>query len=156
MRFNYADDTIERRAISPHWPGRQLRARPIGSLRRIHAPIPAGVGEHLAGIDREAFAAHQARPHRPAQHRLEPMPECAALLESPVAVDRVRRVIGRRILDAQSAEPPIGETELHLLAQPALGADAIRISHDQHPDQQLRVRLGLQAEFFNRIGLKHA
>ena len=31
---------------------------------------------------------------------------------------------------------------MHLLAQPALGADAEAVAHDQHPDQQRRINGG--------------
>jgi len=45
-------------------------------------------------------------------------------------------------LQAEPAEPPIGEVQVNLLAQPALRADAEAVAHDQHPDHQLRVDQG--------------
>jgi hypothetical protein len=65
-------------------------------------------------------------------HGLEDMPERVALAEPPVTVLRERRMIGDTILDAEIAEPPIGQIEPHFLAEPALRANAVGIADDQH------------------------
>ena len=52
---------------------------------------------------------------------------------------RVIRHIG---LEAEPAEPPVGQVEMNLLAQSTLGADAVAVAHQQHPDHQLRVDRG--------------
>jgi hypothetical protein len=48
-------------------------------------------------------------------------------------------VVGHRIFEIQSAEPAIGQVQVHLFAQPALRADAGAVANDQHPDHQLRI-----------------
>ena len=45
-------------------------------------------------------------------------------------------------VQAQPAEPAIGQVEVDLLAEPALRADAETIAYQQHPDHQLRVDRG--------------
>jgi len=45
-------------------------------------------------------------------------------------------------LEAEPAEPPVGQVEMNLLAQSTLGADAVAVAHQQHPDHQLRVDRG--------------
>jgi hypothetical protein len=46
-------------------------------------------------------------------------------------------VIGNSILNAEPAKPAIGEIERDLLAQAPLGADAVAIADEKHPDHQL-------------------
>src|SRR5438552_11767873 len=43
------------------------------------------------------------------------------------------------ILETQSTEPAIGQIEVDLFAQPALGTNAKAVPHDQHPHHQLRI-----------------
>src|SRR6202022_4613491 len=43
------------------------------------------------------------------------------------------------ILDAELAEPAIGEVHLHFTVDQSLRADRKDITHDQHPDHQLRI-----------------
>ena len=46
---------------------------------------------------------------------------------------------GTRTLEAEPAEPAIGQVQVDLLAQPSLGADAEAVADDQHADHQLRI-----------------
>ncbi len=48
-------------------------------------------------------------------------------------------VIGDLVLDAEAAEPAIGEVHLNLPAECALRADREHIPEDEHPDHQLRI-----------------
>src|SRR5450432_1613718 len=43
------------------------------------------------------------------------------------------------VLDAELAEPAIGEVHLHFTADQPLRADRKHIPHDQHPDHQFRI-----------------
>jgi hypothetical protein len=45
-------------------------------------------------------------------------------------------------IEPQPAEPAVGEVQMHLLAQAALGPDAHAIAHDQHPHHQLGIDRG--------------
>src|SRR5271169_5821706 len=48
-------------------------------------------------------------------------------------------MIRDRVLDAEPAEPAIGEVHLHFTADQPLRPDRKHIPHDQHPDHQLRI-----------------
>lgn len=43
------------------------------------------------------------------------------------------------VFDAQPAEPPIRQIQLHFFAQPPLRSDSIAVTHDQHPNQKFWV-----------------
>jgi hypothetical protein len=47
---------------------------------------------------------------------------------------RKRRMIGDSTFKAQTAEPAIGEIEMHLLAQAPIGAHAEQITDEKHPE----------------------
>ena len=48
-------------------------------------------------------------------------------------------MIGNLVFKPEPAEPPVGQVELDLLAQPALGTDRIAVADQKHPDHQLRI-----------------
>jgi len=48
-------------------------------------------------------------------------------------------VIRHCAVETEPTEPPAGEVQVHLLAQPPFRADAEAVPHDQHADHQLRV-----------------
>ena len=48
----------------------------------------------------------------------------------------------KRLTHARLKKPAIGEVQVHLLAQPALGVNAKAVADDQHPDHQFRVYRG--------------
>jgi hypothetical protein len=62
-----------------------------------------------------------------------------ALAEAAMAVLREGRMIRHLARQAEPTEPPIGQVQMDLLAQPAFRADAVAVADDQHPDQQLGV-----------------
>jgi len=43
---------------------------------------------------------------------------------------------------SQPAEPAIGQVEMHLIAQPPLGPDAVGIANQQHSQHQFRINRG--------------
>ncbi|MNQ81830.1 hypothetical protein D3C85_968670 [compost metagenome] len=49
------------------------------------------------------------------------------------------RVIGHCILEAETTEPSICKIQLNFFAQTTLGADAVAIPNDQHPDHKFGV-----------------
>src|ERR1700728_4413892 len=64
---------------------------------------------------------------------------------SPVAMHIATteyRVIGDPVLNAELAEPPVGQVDLDFSAQPALRAERKHIANDQHPDHQHRINRG--------------
>ena len=71
--------------------------------------------------------------------RLEQLAQQIAVAEAPMPVLREGRVVGHRAVQAEPAEPAIGEIEVNLFAQPPLRADAEAVTDDQHPDHQLRI-----------------
>jgi len=59
--------------------------------------------------------------------------------EAAVTVLRKGRVIRHLALQPEPAEPPIGEVQMHLFAEPAFRTNAEAIADQQHPNHQLRV-----------------
>src|SRR6202042_274986 len=62
-----------------------------------------------------------------------------ALTKPAMAVLGKRRMVGNVSVEAQSAEPAIGQIEVSLLAQPTLRTNAEAVTHNQHPDHQLGI-----------------
>ena len=115
---------------------------PVDLLRPFRRALPVGVGPDQAGIDREALAADQPFLDAAPDRRLEQLAQEIAVAEAAVPVLREGRVVRHVALQAEPAEPAIGEVEMHLLAEPPLRADAEAVADDQHPDHQLRVDRG--------------
>jgi hypothetical protein len=67
------------------------------------------------------------------------LPEQVAVAEPAVAIDRESRVVGNLVVKIEAAEPAIGEVQLDLLAQLPLEANAVAVTDDEHPDDQLGV-----------------
>src|SRR4051794_33341796 len=49
------------------------------------------------------------------------------------------RMVGHVALQAEAAEPPVGQVQMDLLTQPPLRPDAEAVADDQHADQQLGI-----------------
>jgi hypothetical protein len=47
------------------------------------------------------------------------------------------RVVWHLAIEAKPTEPAVGEVQVHLLAQPPFGTDAVAIANQQHPHEQL-------------------
>ena len=98
-----------------------------------------GVGLDQARIDCKTFATNQisrdARLDDPFEHAAENIPFTEAL----VAGARKCRMIRDSVLDAEPAEPAIGQVHLHFTADQPLRTDRKYIPHNQHPDHQLRI-----------------
>jgi len=61
------------------------------------------------------------------------------ITEALVAGARKRRVVRDLVLDAEAAEPAIGEVDLDLAAQRTLRADGEHVADDEHPDHENRI-----------------
>ncbi|PWC56069.1 hypothetical protein TSO221_03245 [Azospirillum sp. TSO22-1] len=64
------------------------------------------------------------------------------------------RVVRNVALQAEPAEPAVGEVQMHLLAQPALRADAAAVADKQHPDHQLRIDRGAPNRAVERLQMR--
>ena len=49
------------------------------------------------------------------------------------------RVVRHLTVEAEPAEPAVGEVQVHLLAQPPFGANAVAVANQQHPDEQFGI-----------------
>src|SRR5439155_8116276 len=58
------------------------------------------------------------------------------------AAKAARLVLRDLVVEIELARPAIGQVQLDLLAQLALGADAIAVADHEHPDHQLRINRG--------------
>ena len=70
------------------------------------------------------------------------MTEQVAVAEPFVAGTTERRMIRDPVLDAQAAEPAIGQVDLDLPTQRALRADRKQVADEQHPQHQHRIDRG--------------
>ena len=59
-----------------------------------------------------------------------------------MAIDRERRVIGHLVVKIEATKPAVRKVKVDLLAQPPLGADAVAIADNQHPDHKLGIDRG--------------
>jgi hypothetical protein len=104
--------------------------------------VPAGVRPDDAGVDGEALAADQALDHAAPHNALEELAQQIALAEAAVAVLGEGGMVRHVAVQAEPAEPAVGQVKVHFLAQPPLRANAEAIAHQQHPDHQLRIDRG--------------
>lgn len=51
-------------------------------------------------------------------------------------------MIRDRTFQTKAAEPAIGQIEMNLFAQTALGANPVAVANNQHPDHQFRIDRG--------------
>ena len=93
------------------------------SLRSFDALLSACIGFDQAGIDGKALTADQALIHAAAQDCLEQTAHQVAFAEAPMTVLGEGGVVGNVCVQAKATEPPIGQIEMDLLAQPAFRAD---------------------------------
>src|SRR5438128_285308 len=130
---------IECRQILAYGPCRVPWIAQILHLLTRHTTTAIGIGLDHTGIDGKAFATDQPFLHTPLNDALEHMSKRVALTKATVAVLRERRMVRHCIPETQSTEPAIGQIEVDLFAQPALGTNAKAVPHDQHPHHQLRI-----------------
>ena len=71
------------------------------------------VGHDHAGVDHEGLAAHDAFLHAARHHGLERLAQEVALAKPAMAVLGKRRMVGNVAVEAQSAEPAIGQIEVN-------------------------------------------
>src|ERR1700742_188307 len=95
-----------------------------------------------ARIDRERFGPHQPGRNALCHDILEAPTQGVALPEAFVPRTTEHRVIGDPVLNAELAEPPVGQVDLDFGAQPALRAERKHVTNDQHPDHQYRINRG--------------
>ena len=123
------------RALEVHF--RITAASARGRRRTVlghHASVRRPGADQRA-IHREVLSREQSRLARPIQHPLEQLPH-HLVLDQPVAVLAVGRVIPRRALECEPHEPAIQQVVPQLLAQQPLAAQPVQCLQQQ-PAQQL-------------------
>jgi hypothetical protein len=135
-RVAYRYQHPQSRHLLRFWPARRFA---------VDFAAAAGVRLNDAGINGKTFIASQPCLHAPDPHVFEQAAEQRALAKrASVAVLGKRRMIRGRGFKAQSAKPAVREIEVHLLAKPPLGPDAVAIADERHSDHQFRVHRGFE------------
>jgi len=104
--------------------------------------VPAlaiGISADQAAINGKALTANEPLGEAALDGHFEQAAQQIAVAKAPVPVFREGRVVGNSTVQAKPAEPAVAEIEMDLFAQPALGADALRVADDQHADHQLGI-----------------
>src|SRR3982074_688406 len=130
---------VERRHIFPDRAAGPLRIAILAPVLTRNRALLVGVCLDQARIDCKAFTANKTSRNAPLDNTLEHATEYFSLAESLVAGARKCRMIRDSILDTELAEPTIGEVHLHFTTDQPLRTDRKDISHDKHPDHQLRI-----------------
>jgi len=101
--------------------------------------LVTGISGDQADIHRESFSLDRACRHAASPNFIEHPAERTALAEPSMPVLRECGVVRNGILQAQTAEPTMGQIQMHFLTQAAFGTDAIAVADDEHADHQLRI-----------------
>ena len=115
---------------------------PVDLFRSFHGTLLVRVRLDQAGVSREAVATDKPFSHAAPHCRLEQLAQEITIAEAAMTVLREGRVIRHVALQTEPAEPPIGQVQMHFLAEPALRANAAAIADEQHPDHQFQVDRG--------------
>src|ERR1700730_6284880 len=101
------------------------------------AALLVGIGSNQAGIDSKGRPINQPFCHAASDHGLEQLAQQIAIAEAAMPILREGRVVRHLAIEAEPAEPTVGEVQVHLLAQPPFGANAV--ANQQHPDEQFGI-----------------
>ena len=123
---------LAQRAARPFARTRQL----VGGLR---AALLVGVRLHVAAIHHDMVGAGEPGTESPLDDALEQLAHQPALAEAAVPVLGEGRVVRHPPIEPEATEPAIREVRIDVLAKPPLGAHAVELAHQQHPQQQLRI-----------------
>ena len=104
--------------------------------RRSATPSPEAVPWPVIAL---MFTLAPPRSAAATHDLIEQPAEGGTVAEAAMPVLGEGGVVGHCVFEAQAAEPPIGQVQLHLLAQTPLGADAVAVAHDEHAQHQLGV-----------------
>ena len=91
------------------------------------------------GINRKALTTDKTSPNAGRHDAFEYTAKNIMAAKALVAGAREGGVIWNFVLDAEAAEPAIGEVDLDFPAQRPLGADAENVADDEQPDHQLGI-----------------
>ena len=128
--------------VLAHRTGAERRILPVDRLAARNAALPVRVGRHHARVHRKPLTLHQTSGHAAAHDFIEQPSESTARAEAAVAILGERRMLGHCVFQPQTAEPPVGEVQVHFLTQPSLRSDAKAVADDEHADRQLRIDRG--------------
>src|SRR5271170_2451284 len=97
----------------------------------FRAAHDARIGFDDARVRGERLAADQTGAQTGLQHALEHHAESVALAEPAMPRLREAGTFGHVALEAKAAEPAIGQIEMHLLDQPTLRANTVKVADQQ-------------------------
>ena len=94
---------------------------------------------HLRAIHREVRSRYQADLNAAIDDRFKQIAEQTRFLKTAVPVLGESRVVRHFLIKLKSSEPSIREVHPHLFHQAPLASDAVQVSDQQNPEEQLRI-----------------
>jgi hypothetical protein len=133
---------VEGFKIFTHSPARRRRVDILVPLRSWLRAALVGIGLDQARIDGKALTRDQPRLDAVGDDVFKELTEDVAVAEAFVAGARERRVVGHLVLDAEPAEPALGQVDLDLTHELAFGADSEDVAEDEHSQREFGVDRG--------------
>jgi hypothetical protein len=122
--------------------GLAIRGPRFGHAVPWQALVAARVGVDLTAVHRRALAGHKARLGAAAHDLLEQSAEHVAVAEAVVPVLAEGAVVWHGAVQAETAEPAMGQVEVDLGAELPFRADAAQVADQQHAGHQLGINRG--------------
>ena len=126
--------------------GSERRDGSAASAMRSSARCVADLAKSRAGFCRALdlpkfdIARLFARRHvRAAAWLRKQLSQQIAIAEAAVRVLGEGRVLWHLAIEAEPAEPAVGQVQVHFLAQPPLGTNAVAVTNQQHPHKQFGI-----------------
>ena len=125
--------------IFPDGSARPGDGLPVDIIRPGSRALLVGIGSNQAGIDSKGRPVNQPFCHAASDHGLEQLAQQIAIAEAAMPILGEGRVVRHLAIEPEPTEPAVGEVQVHLLAQPSFGANAVAVANQQHPDEQFGI-----------------
>jgi hypothetical protein len=110
---------------------------PVDIIRPGGRALFVGIGSNQAGIDSEGRPINQPFCHAASDNGLEQLAQQIAIAEAAMPILEERRVVRHLAIEAEPAEPAVGEVQVHLLT-PAVRSECRSRSQPAAPGRAVR------------------